>query len=125
MSRFLQKLVLAGLVVAGYAIWSGQHFQQDQVVKTEQAMRQLDDAEGTAVQQAQLRQHSLDNNLYLLGWVGVAVVCVTFFAEDVVRLFRRSAMTVAAVVVCVLVASNSGCGRRPFEPVKLEVIKSN
>src|SRR5262245_39048711 len=97
MRSLLQKLVVASLVVVGYAVGSSLYFQGDQVAKTEQAVRQMDDDVGAAVQQEQMRRHSRDNNLYLLGWAGVAVVCATLVAEDAVRFCKRTNRSSAPV----------------------------
>jgi hypothetical protein len=114
------KCVLAALLVAGYSIGSSVYFGRGQVEKTERAVRQLDDDSGEFAQQARERA-SVENNVYALGWVAVAVGVVAVFAGDLVRLTKGKGPAVLALAA---VTGLTGCGRRPFEPVKLEVISS-
>jgi len=119
------KFVICLLLVAGYTIGSNIYFQDQQVAKTERAMKQLDDREGVQVQQEQTKEHNVTNNLFLLGWAGVALLCFLVFLGDLKRMFTNTARTAAILFTVGLTLFGSGCMRKPFEPVKLEVIKSN
>lgn len=121
------KFVLVILAVIGFGIASTFLLQEDQVRKTEQSMGQLshDSAKAAATQQEMVREHTIRNNVLLLGWGAVGLFAFLLFLGDLKRMVTGIKKSVAAAAIAVLVLGGTGCARKPFEPNKLEVIKSN
>lgn len=113
------KFVLVALLVAGYSVGSSAFLAEDQMSRTEAAMDQMKD-NGAAVQHTQMKEHGLRNNGYVLGWAAVALLGFLVFLGDLKAMLRK--LSAAAILLVAL--ANTGCWK-PFEPVKLEVIKSN
>lgn len=115
------KFVLCLVLVGGMTVASNLYTQGDQVVRTEVAMEQMAPW-GADVQQEMLRDHAFRNNALVAGWAAVLLLCGLVFLGDLRRALRG--VSAASVAGLLLLVSAAGC-RKPFEPVKLEVIKSN
>src|ERR1700722_3040238 len=112
------KFLFAFLLVLGYGAACGYFLQQDQVPKTELALRQLDEhGVGVLASQEVAKQHWFRNYGYILGWVVVVTMVFLIFIGDL------RCMTKSLAILFVFCLA-TGC-RRPFEPVKFEVVKSN
>ena len=114
------KLLFVILLAAGYSLAASLFLQQGEIAKTEQSLTQMSDDSGRTTEQLK-RQHAFENNGYVLGWLAVGVVTLLVFSNDLRKLFKGPA-AVALLAACVFALS--GC-RRPFEPVKLEVVAPN
>lgn len=115
----MYKAVFALMLVATYASCSLFLVNDRQLSKTNQSLAQLTDDSGVTGQS--LRQlNLLENNGYLLGWLAIFFILTLMYAAD----FRAVAKKIAGLVLALAVLCSTGC-RRPFEPVKLEVIKPN
>ncbi|MFX8075085.1 hypothetical protein ABTK71_19385, partial [Acinetobacter baumannii] len=92
--------------------------QEDQVRKTEQSMGQLshDSAKAAATQQEMVREHTIRNNVLLLGWGAVGLFAFLLFLGDLKRMVTGIKKSVAAAAIAVLVLGGTGCARKPFEP---------
>jgi regulator of protease activity HflC (stomatin/prohibitin superfamily) len=115
------KFVLCLVLIGGMTVASNHYLQADQVTRTEVAMEQMAPW-GADVQQEMLRDHAFRNNALVAGWAAVLVLCGLVFLGDARRALRGASAASAAGLLLLVTAS--GC-RKPFEPVKLEVIKSN
>lgn len=121
----MYKSFFALALIAAYACGSSFLLNDHQIAKTNQSLSQLSEDSGVAGQQ--MRQLNLiENNGYIFGWLFVAFVLSLMYANDF-RAAARKILTLtnlgtAAMGIAVL--CSLGC-YRPFEPVKLEVIKSN
>ena len=111
------KLLFVILLAAGYSVAASLFLQQGEITKTEQSLAQMSDDSGHTTEQLK-RQHAFENNGYALGWLAVGFVVFLVFIDDLRKLFKGPA---AAALPLAFVLALSGC-RRPFEPVKLEVV---
>lgn len=108
------KFLLAFLLIFGYSVGTSLYTNTVQVQKTEQHLKQLDKFSVELNQ-----EHILINNLYVLGWFVVGILVFLMFLGDLRRMFKSS------VVVIFFTLFLTGCGFKPFEPVKLKVINPN
>ena len=120
------KIVLLAIVVAGYSVGTSVWFNHEASAKADLAMKQFSDPNAAT----ELRQaHLIENNLYLLGWALIVFVAGLVFLADCKAMARkvyanRDKLFMLAIAPLTLFSSGCGC-RRPFEPVKLEVIHAN
>lgn len=114
------KFVFALLIVASYSLGTTFYFSRMQTDKTNQSLTQLSDDSGETTQRTKERSY-LESNGYALGWVAVTVALFLTFIGDLRKMFKQLG---AAVFIGVLALGSAGC-RKPFEPVKLEVINPN
>lgn len=121
------KFVLVVLMVFGLGIGSTIFLQEDQVRKTEQSMKQLshDSAVASEAQREAVREHTIRNDLLLVGWGLVGFFTFLLFVGDLKRMISGTKCSSVAVLIAFLTLGVTGCARKPFEPNKLEVIKSN
>ena len=110
------KFLLALIVIVVYFVGSNWYFRENQVEKTEHSMKQLSD---TKVQEKQSRDHFVSNTLYDIGFIGVILVCFLIFLGDIRNMFKKIPFAILLITII------TGCGRKPFEPINLETIKSN
>ena len=118
------KFVIVALLWVGFGVASNLYLQEDQVHKTEQAMKQLShgSAKASEARQEAAKEHIIRNNILLVGWGSVGLLTFLIFLGDLKRMFKKSVVTTA---IMIFVVSSIGCQRKPYEPNKLEVIKSN
>lgn len=117
------KFVIVAILIVGYSVLASLATQRNQIEKTETAVTQMHDHTGK-VQQAQMERHFIDNNGYAVGWAIVALFCFLVFIGDLRRMFTRMTKTSAVVIILLTLTGCGGC-KKPFEPVKLEVIESH
>lgn len=117
------KVILAFALIVGYTVFSTSYIQMNQISKTEEAMHQLDE-NGHHVQQNQLMKRNLESNGYVIGWVIVACSCFLIFLGDLKKMASACLKKTVVTTILIGLLSLTGCWK-PFEPVKLEVIKSN
>lgn len=111
------KFVLCAVLFSGYGLFTTLWINSHQIDKTEVAMLQLGDS-GHVVQNGQMKEHIITNFGLSIGWLMVGLLCIFVFMRDLCRLAKSAFLVM--FVLCL-----TGCNRKPFEPAKLEVIKSN
>lgn len=114
------KFAAVMLLVAGYGIGWSVYLNANRVAKAEQATTQLTDNGQTG--QEMRRQLVVENNAYAVGWMMVGVAILLVFVGDLRRMLKAAAV---GSLLAMLLGGTTGCTRKPFEPIKLEVIKSN
>lgn len=110
------RILVALCLILGYAIGSNLILNQDQVAKTEAGIAAFKDCSGHLDQQ-QRQDQFWRNTGYQLGWLGIGLIILCMFLDNIKRLFKPAS-------IAALLLLSTGC-RKPFEPVQLEVIKSN
>lgn len=122
MYRIFVKILFCLCLVVGYVVGSSYLLQESQVDRTEKAMLQMhDDAQ---VQNRDIQEHNIRNILVFDGWCVVVVICFFVFVGEIVRLIDQYRKTFVTIIVIPLLFL-TGCSRKPFEPIKLEVIGAN
>lgn len=118
------KFLIAALLIAAYGVGTSLYSTSTQIEKTETAVSAMNDHTGRTAQTMQM-QHVITNNAYALGWLLVGVTIFLIFLGDLRRLLTSA--NASMLLVGFLIFGGTGCsmGRKPFEPIKLEVIKSN
>lgn len=117
------KFVAFGLVIAAYYWTVTAATAVDQIEKTERAVAALGDNSGKA-SQVVMEKHLMTNAIYGFGAVIVLFLGFLIFLNDLKRAWKWAVSKSTAVAVLMLLLASTGC-KKPFEPVKLEVIKSN
>lgn len=111
-----KNLLLVFAIVGGYTMASNIYFLRQQNNDTKAAMEIFKDPS----KQSEVREaRYTESSLYTIGWVLVAVASYLIMRDS----FTLKKSVAGALVLCTLVMS-SGCGRKPFKPIKLEVIES-
>jgi regulator of protease activity HflC (stomatin/prohibitin superfamily) len=116
------KIMFCIALVVGGTIASNLVVQENQVTRTELALRQLDEPGGIEAQRQMVREHTLYTNGLVLMWISIGFICFFIFLGDIRRMLR---VLMASCIAMTFLMSGTGCARKPFEPIKLEVIKSN
>lgn len=122
-----QKFFVCIVLIAGYQIGTSYLMQENQVAKTEHSLRQLDEGPaGVSAQTEMRREHFVTSAGYSLGWAAVALLCFFIFLGDIRNMCKKLSANFLIVIVSAALLCSVGCaGRKPFEPVKLEVIESH
>lgn len=127
------KFALVAVLAASWSIYWSVTQSQSQEARTEASMRQMRDGPQGAKAREELAARShRDANLHIAGWAGVALVSFFVFLADILKAARALAggegqerKAGLAALALAAACGAGGCGYRPFEPVKLETIKSN
>jgi hypothetical protein len=119
------KFAMVAVIITAYAMATQWYLQENQAAKTEAAMLQLNGKTAVAAQQQQTREHYIENNGVMLGWGVVTVFCGLLFLGDVRNMFKKLATLTTAFLLCCTTGCGGGCSRKPFEPVKMEIIQSH
>lgn len=119
---FFSKVIFSFLLIVGYAFGSFVFLQDSKYSRTELAAEQFDESKSVSIQKQQDYEHIAYNSGYILGWCGVGFIIFILFVGDLIQMIKNIKVVLGFGLLVLL--TGSGC-RRPFEPVKLEVIKSN
>jgi hypothetical protein len=115
------KYVLFGVIVVGWVVSSSVFLQEREPAKVAVAMKQFNDPEAGNQMK---REGRAESTVYSLGWGLLLVVLGFMVGNDLCWIAGKLANKKSALLLLAFLPFASGC-RRPFEPVKLEVVSSH
>src|SRR6185369_4247223 len=112
------KICLLTAIVIGYTLYTSHQAVMDES-KTKIGVQQLKEDGGASAREYR-EAHWMSNTTYSLGWIGILAFGALLFSGDISKMYKQLTTIALFVLIC-----STGCGRRPFEPNKLENVGSN
>jgi len=113
------KLLVIAAAFCAYGLYSTYDYNHRLDENTKVAVKQFENPElSTQIRDEQY----VRSNGYYMGWVVIALVGGLMLVSDVKNLFKKVGSAACILLLCLLL---TGCGRKPFEPLKLEIVNNN
>lgn len=114
-----KKIISVVFLVIGYNLIANTYFFENQNNDTKAAMDAFKDPSKNVYNR---QRTNVVSTLYGAGWICVATVCYLILTKDFRMKNKNSSTTVALIAFIAL--TSCGC-RKPFKPIKLEVVESH
>lgn len=115
-----KKLVLVLFMVVGYTAVSNIYFNRQQADDTKAALESFKDPSKRVENREKLYT---DSTIYNVGWILVGIASYLVLKGSF-TVNKKSINAASIALVALITLSSSGC-RKPFKPVKLEVVESH